>query len=180
MRTVVVLSPLRRDAAGLKGIRTGRPIRKDSEFWASDERILKHVRKCVCKCTELHAATGRDEPSKCAQVWPYALCNGIAKGCVEVLSDKHGGPRHALVLQEAPYCFDVAVGTLTKSSWDYFPSVSSNDNYTTVLQKWVSIFTEKTFNLQKEQPPIKCPATPTPSVKDIEKKLKVAFYKLSP
>ena len=41
-------------------------------------------------------------------------------------------------------------------------------------KNWVSIFTEKTFNLQKEQPPIKCPATPTPSVKDIEKKLKVA------
>ena len=58
-------------AAGLKGIRTGPPIRKDSEFWASDERLLRHVRRFICKCTGLHAAIGRDEPSKCAQVWPY-------------------------------------------------------------------------------------------------------------
>ena len=32
-------------AAGLVGIRTGRPIRKYSEFWALDERLLAYVRR---------------------------------------------------------------------------------------------------------------------------------------
>ena len=93
-------------AAGLIGIGTGRPIRKDSEFWASDERVLAHVRKFVCTCTELHAAIGRDELAQCAQVWPVNLCNGIAKGCIDVLKDKHGKRLlHALILQDAPFLF---------------------------------------------------------------------------
>ena len=36
-------------AAGLRGIRIVRPIRKDSEFWASDERILRPVGKFVLR-----------------------------------------------------------------------------------------------------------------------------------
>ena len=67
----------------------------------------------------LHAAIGRDEPSKCAQVWPLALCRGIARGCVDVLQDKHG--LHALILQVEPFYFEVATGTLVCTSWDSFP-----------------------------------------------------------
>ena len=106
-------------AAGLVGIRTGRPIRKDSEFWASDERLLAYVRRFVCKCIGIHAAIGRDEPSKCAQVWPLALCRGIARGCVDVLSDKRG--LHALFLQKEPLFYEASTGTLICMTWDFFP-----------------------------------------------------------
>ena len=105
-------------AAGLVGIQTGRPIRNYFEFWASDEQLLAYVRRFVCNGRTLHAAIGREEPSKCAQVWPLALCRGIARGCVDVLNDKHG--LHALILQKEPFYFEVATGTFICMSWDYF------------------------------------------------------------
>lgn len=73
----VVLCYVQQCAAGLRGIRTGCPIRKDSEFWASDERILRLAGKFVCVCREQHAAIGLEERAKCAQVWPLALCRAI-------------------------------------------------------------------------------------------------------
>ena len=87
-------------------------------FWDSDERLLAYARRFVCSCTTLHAAIGREEPSKCAQVWPLALCRGIARGCVDVLKDKHA--LHALILQKELFYFEVAAGTLICMSWDYF------------------------------------------------------------
>ena len=41
-----------------------------------------------------------------------------------------------------------------------------------ISERWV--WHNQTFKQKAELPSIKCPATPTPSVKDIEKKLKVA------
>ena len=76
--------------AGLRGRITGLPIRKRSEFWASDDRLLRYLRPLTCDNKHPHAVLGGwratsnreifTERAKDAEVWPYDLCLAIAKG----------------------------------------------------------------------------------------------------
>ena len=60
-------------AAGMVGERTGLPIMKPTEVWASDWQFIEPLRRfMVCRCVR-HAQIGNDESSVKAQVWPEVL-----------------------------------------------------------------------------------------------------------
>ena len=85
---------------------TGREyrIKKPSEFWASDERLIKRLRPLVCDRSHDHvdlSATSVAVPhakAKDTARWPISICHKVAAGCEEVLQD----PRTA-------ECFDISV-----------------------------------------------------------------------
>ena len=55
--------------AGKIGLRTGLPIKKSSEFWASDERLIAGLRKFRCDGQHEHAllANGLSGPNACKE-----------------------------------------------------------------------------------------------------------------
>ena len=76
--------------AGLKGQRSGLPIMKPTEFWASDPLLVAHLQGLRCDGSHRHAdlecpkgAPG--DKARDAARWPQKLCHLIAKGCEDLL-----------------------------------------------------------------------------------------------
>ena len=94
--------------AGLTGPRSGRLVKKPTEFWASDTRVVKRLEPLRCDKSHDHAQLdGRTPGIPCDKAkdvarWPRALCRRIADGCDQVLSEDFGrrktGSRPSLAL----------------------------------------------------------------------------------
>ena len=82
-------------AAGLRGPKTRHPIKKPTEFWASDPALLAHIKGFRCDGPHAHSQLGAREAgapaekAKDAARWPLRLCQGLAKGCEDVLRSEH-------------------------------------------------------------------------------------------
>jgi hypothetical protein len=94
--------------AGLTGPRRGRLVKKPSEFWASDARLVRRLEPLRCDGSHDHAQLdGRTPGLPCDKAkdvarWPRALCRRIADGCEQVLSEdfdrRKTGSRQSLAL----------------------------------------------------------------------------------
>lgn len=77
--------------AGLVGPKSGLPVKKPTVFWASDEILVRPLRRLQCDGLHGHAkldGSNPHEPQDCAKDmarWPQALCRRIANGCGDVL-----------------------------------------------------------------------------------------------
>ena len=94
--------------AGLVGPRSGSPVKKPTEFWASDPRLLRRLKPLQCDNSHVHAQLDgrtpgipRDKAKDVAR-WPRGLCRRLADGCEQVLSEDFGrrraGGRQGLAL----------------------------------------------------------------------------------
>ena len=77
--------------AGLIGPRSGNRVKKPTEFWASDARLVRRLEPLQCDGSHEHAQLdGRTPGIPCDKAkdvarWPRALCQRLADGCEEVL-----------------------------------------------------------------------------------------------
>merc|ERR1712005_94964 len=76
--------------AGLKGRRSGIPVMKPTEFWASDPLLVQYLHGLRCDGRHQHAALdcpkgAPGDKVKDAARWPPRLCHLIAKGCEDLL-----------------------------------------------------------------------------------------------
>ena len=89
---------------GLIGRKTGLPIQKHTEMWASDDRLLRRLASRQSHGRHQHVVLGyryrrpgeppppSERPEE-AQVWPRVFCKLLAEGCLDVLNA--GGNRAA-------------------------------------------------------------------------------------
>ena len=68
------------------------PVRKTTEIWASDERLLMYLQNLRCDGSHPHAHIGSwandghpTVSSSAMQVWPLQLCERIAAGVSECI-----------------------------------------------------------------------------------------------
>ena len=77
--------------AGRIGPKSGLQVKKPTQFWASDELLVKHLRPLVCDGSHKHANLDGSDPSvpqdraKNMAQWPQPLCRRLANGCGELL-----------------------------------------------------------------------------------------------
>ena len=72
--------------AGLRGLKSGLPIMKPTQFLASDEALLAHLQDLRFDGSQRHAQLGNPagahgDRAKDAVRWPPQLCHRIARGC---------------------------------------------------------------------------------------------------
>ena len=85
--------------AGLIGPRSGLLVKKPSEFWASDARLVRRLEPLQSDGSHEHAQLdGRTPGIPCDKAkdvarWPQVLCRRLADGCEEVLSEDFGRQR---------------------------------------------------------------------------------------
>jgi hypothetical protein len=85
--------------AGLVGPRSGNPVKKPTEFWASDPRLLRRLKPLQCDGNHVHAQLdGRTPGIPCDKAkdvarWPRGLRRRLADGCEQVLSEDFGRRR---------------------------------------------------------------------------------------
>ena len=76
---------------GLRGPRSGLPIKKPSEFWASDETLVEPLRGLLCDGSHEHSqldareAGAPADKAKDAARWARPLCHRVARGCENCL-----------------------------------------------------------------------------------------------
>ena len=76
---------------GLRGPRSGLPIKKPSEFWASDETLIAPLRGLLCDGQHEHSqldareAGAPADKAKDAARWALPLCHRVARGCEDCL-----------------------------------------------------------------------------------------------
>ena len=84
-------------SAGLVDQKTQRPIKKPTEFWASDEVLLHHLKSMKCRCTTAHSVLEGTEGgiprTHQARVWPWALASGIAAGVSALIRRQYSKPQ---------------------------------------------------------------------------------------
>ena len=93
---------------GLRGPRTGMPIRKRTELWSSSWDIIAEFAWKYCDGTHEHAVLGgrRGDPNfertRSAQVWPMPFCAALARGCAIVMRDAQTTSRSASLSSAFP------------------------------------------------------------------------------
>ena len=78
---------------GLRGPRSGGLVKKPTEFWASDARLVKHLHALRCDGSHEHAQLDAHDPiypsdkAKCIARWSPNFCRRLADGCETVLTE---------------------------------------------------------------------------------------------
>ena len=90
---------------GLVGRKTGLPIKKRTELWASEEELVRRFRGRQCDGTHQHARLGYEKGKPCevaaeAQVWPTEMCRLIAAGCASLLGKRQHGESFPVIKKE--------------------------------------------------------------------------------
>ena len=63
---------------GLVGRKTGLPIKKRTELWASDETLIEHLRRFVCDGSHQHCVLEDKYKTHVARLWPGPFAAAIA------------------------------------------------------------------------------------------------------
>ena len=86
-------------AAGLRDYETYRPIKKPTEFWASDYCLISKLATMQCRCTKRHATlegTFRGVArTHMARVWPWQLASAVASGVSALIQRQYRQSRRA-------------------------------------------------------------------------------------
>ena len=77
----------------LRGPRSGLPIKKPTEMWATDTLLVKYLHNYVCDWRHVHSQVDAREAgapadkAKDAQTLPLPMCRNVANGCDERLQE---------------------------------------------------------------------------------------------
>ena len=86
---------------GLRGPRSGLPIKKPIEIWASNPTLVKYLHKYLCDGRHVHSqldareAGAPADKAEDAQRRPLPMCRNVAKDCDERLQEVADKRSHA-------------------------------------------------------------------------------------
>ena len=129
-RMNVVVAMIHQCMAGLKGSKSGLPVMKPTQFMASDEALVAHLRDLRCDGRHPHAqldnpAGAAGDKARDAARWPPQLCHRLARGVEDLLRGVKRRTMLTVVAAKAEQSSDFPLSTRTRASQN-FPGSSSD------------------------------------------------------